>query len=322
MLSSSLPNRIVVIRPGALGDTLLTLPALALLRQRWPGARLTFVGRRDALPLIDASGLAENTLPYDDTAWSALFGDEPPADGLAAETLRHCAIAIAWLADPEGVVARNLRILGTGRVVVAPGRPAPENGEHAALYLVRTLAPLGIAVPGQLDALYAAMPRLNISVETAEGVEGRGMVALHPGSGGAAKRWPPERFAAIVARLSAAGYRPLLLQGPQDEAVIQQVLGALAPGAVRPTLAAGLTAVRMAVLLARCRGFLGNDSGVSHLAGLLGLPTLALFGPTDPVVWSPLGPRARALRAASLTMDGLDVEMVWAELMGLLAAGE
>lgn len=321
MPSPDLPNRIVVIRPGALGDTLLTLPALALLHRRWPGTRLTFVGRRDALPLIDVSGLADDTSPYDLPDWSALFGDEPPTHGLAAEMLRECDVTIAWLADPDGVVERNLRILGAREeeVVVAPGRPAPESGEHTALYLARTLAPLGIAAPGHLDALYAAMPRLNVPSATT--AEEEPIVAVHPGSGGAAKRWAPERFAAIVARLGAAGYRPLLLQGPQDEAVVRQVLAALAPGAMRPTVAAGLTTTQVAALLVCCRGYLGNDSGVSHLAGLLGLPTLALFGPTDPAVWSPLGLHVRTLRPATRTMGGLDVETVWVALVDLLAAG-
>lgn len=339
--------QIVVIRPGALGDTLLTLPALALLHRRWPDSRLMFVGRRDALPLVAASGLVDATSPYDLPGWSALFGDDTSHAGRAAEMLHGCDVAVAWLTDPEGVVVRNLRARGISQVVVAPGRPAPTRDEHAAIYLARTLVPFGIAPRRNLDALRQLVPLRSFGTaerlagadvaRVASGAARRPVVALHPGSGGAAKRWPPERFAAIAARLAAAGYQPLLIQGPQDEPVVKQTLdaldaldafgalgafGAFAPNAVRPAVAAGLSPVRLAALLTGCAGFLGNDSGVSHLAGLLALPTLALFGPTDPAVWSPLGPHVRTLRDASATMAGLDVETVWAALPPLLPDAE
>lgn len=321
-------RRIVVIRPGALGDTLLTLPSLALLRRRWPAARLTFVGRRDALPLVAASGLADTTSPFDLPDWSALFADEPPAAGLAFETLRRCDIAVAWLPDAGGAVARTLSALGARRAVVAPGRPGPDAGEHAALVLARTLAPLGVHMPEDHDELWRLVPSLAAPCDEpsvggapahAPGAEaGPPLVAIHPGSGGAAKRWPAERFAAIVERLAATGYRPLLVQGPQDEPVVRRVLGAPGSAIAPPAIAAGQPLEDLAATLARCAAFLGNDSGVSHLAGLLGVPTLALFGPTNPAVWSPLGPRVRTLRAPSRIMDSLAVETVWAALHELL----
>lgn len=321
-------HRIVVIRPGALGDTLLTLPALALLRQRWPRARLTYVGRRDTLPIVGACGFAGTTYPYDLPDWAALFADEPPAGGLLAETFRGCDVVVAWLSDADGAVARVLRMLGASRVVVAPGRPAADTGEHAALHLARTLAPLGIRAPDDVDALSRLIPSQALTrpalwvadtVASGAGAAGRSpLVAVHPGSGGVAKRWPPERFARIVERLADAGYTPLLVRGPQDEPVLRRVLDTLVPTVAPPAVVADVTLPRLAAALAGCAGFLGNDSGVSHLAGMLGIPVLALFGPTDPDAWSPLGPRVRTLRAASRTMDGLDVAYVWAALRPLL----
>ncbi|MGZ3716195.1 MAG: hypothetical protein ACXVA4_12310, partial [Ktedonobacterales bacterium] len=76
MARSEPPRRIVCIRPGALGDTLLTLPALALLRERWPGAEITFVARGETLPLVWASGLAHSTYEYELPTWSALFVED------------------------------------------------------------------------------------------------------------------------------------------------------------------------------------------------------------------------------------------------------
>src|SRR5262249_42873319 len=90
------PNHIVAIRPGALGDALLLLPTLALLRRAFPASRLTLVTQPDVLPLASASGLADATSAYNNPEWSALFSDQPDDDA-PARTLLNEADAIAWL---------------------------------------------------------------------------------------------------------------------------------------------------------------------------------------------------------------------------------
>jgi ADP-heptose:LPS heptosyltransferase len=109
---------------------------------------------------------------------------------------------------------------------------------------------------------------------------------------------------------------PLLLAGPQDGEVTAAVLSA---GGAEPLPEARDLAVgELAALLARCSGYVGNDSGVTHLAGLLGIPTLALFGPTDPARWAPLAPRVRVVRAQGPSLDGLEVAEVAVTLRALL----
>jgi ADP-heptose:LPS heptosyltransferase len=173
-----------------------------------------------------------------------------------------------------------------------------------------------------------------------------GVVALHPGSGGAAKCWPPPRFAALAARLWQAGLLPLLIAGPADEAVLARLLAEIAPLAAHPApsspssaplarpvrplpsvlpVARDLPLPVLAGVLARCHAFVGNDAGVSHLAALVGCPTLALFGPTDPAVWAPVGRHVRVVRAHASaggvrSMAALPLSRVWRSLERLLAA--
>jgi heptosyltransferase-2 len=153
------------------------------------------------------------------------------------------------------------------------------------------------------------------------------MVALHPGSGGAVKRWPGARFAAIARRLLAEGYAPLLLAGPADDAAIAAALEALGEAGTRVPVARVLALPVLLGVLRRAAAYLGNDSGVSHLAGLADIPTLALFGPTDPAVWAPLGPRVRVLRVplvgrkAVPAMESLTVDQVWSAVSAFLAEG-
>lgn len=317
-------RQITVIRPGALGDTLLALPALALLRRWAPDARLTFIARADVLPLALASGLADDAWPWDLPDWAALFVSGVTAAGLterACAALAGADTVIAWAADPDGALAGVLNRLGVRHIIVAPGKPpealdAPP--DHVALWLARALAPRGVAILDDLAALWRALPSLRWPDERARQAErvwralalpNTGVVALHPGSGGAAKRWPPERFAALAALARQAGYAPLLLAGEADADVAGSVLSHSAL-----PLARDLPLATLAALLARCAGYVGNDSGVSHLAGLLGVPTVALFGPTDPARWSPLGPRVTALRAPGGALERLAPTAAWQAL--------
>lgn len=336
-----------VIRPGALGDTLLALPALALLRAWAPGARLTFIARADMLPLALASGLADEAWAWDLPDWAALFDPLTTAERLtdrARAALVGVDVVVAWAPDAGGALADTLTRLGRARVIVAPGKPpemaaapalkgrgagrGPEGPdarvEHAALWLARALGPLGITPPENREELWRAMPPLRWPETRAReaervwrglGLPDSGVIALHPGAGAAAKRWPAGRFAALAGLAREHGYTPLLLAGPADgDAVAATLAASEAPLPV----ARGLGVAALAPLLARCASYMGNDSGVAHLAGMFGVPTVAVFGPTDPARWSPLGPRVRAVRAPEGDLTRLAPEAVWAVWAALM----
>lgn len=322
---SSECERVVLLRPGALGDALLTVPALALLRQHRPNAQVTLIARRDVLPLVTASRLAGVALPYDLPAWSALFGlDATSADPFTREVINGAHV-VAWMSDTDGSVATNLSSLGAASVVICPSQPLPGDRTHMALRLVQALRPLGVPVPTTRDALAELLPPLRVPEAAVEAVgelwrelglaETGTVVALHPGSGGAAKRWPPESFATLAAEIHVGGAQPLLIEGPQDREVCDAVTRTAHS---RLPVVRDLSVARLAALLCRCSGYVGNDSGVSHLAGLLGLPALVLFGPTDPAVWSPIGPHVLVLRAPDSLLGNLAPVTVASALLDLL----
>jgi ADP-heptose:LPS heptosyltransferase len=138
-------------------------------------------------------------------------------------------------------------------------------------------------------------------------------LAVHPGSGSRSKSWPADRFSRLVHALGAPRF--LLVEGPAD-AEAAATLRAAHAGAL---VARGLTPRVLGAVLARAGAFVGNDSGVSHLAAAWGAPTVALFGPTDPAVWSPVGPRVKAVRSPHAGMDGIEVDAVVAAVAALLA---
>jgi heptosyltransferase-3 len=242
---------VLVLRPGALGDTLLAVPALRALRRKFTPLRLA--AHAGGARLLAAVGEIDDGLAFDDPALGWLFtGDGAPDEAI-----------VAWMNRDSAPGLQHA-------LVVAPSRPAGE-GVHCARYLLDTLA--GLGVDSALDSRPLRVAPL-----------GSDDVLIHPGSGSAAKNWPAARFAAVI---DALGGRVRMIAGEADEQAARAVEACL--GRAVPRLER-LPLEDLAARLAGCRAYLGNDSGVSHLAGLCGARTVVLFGPTSPSVWHPLGP--------------------------------
>jgi ADP-heptose:LPS heptosyltransferase len=247
---------VLVLRPGALGDTLLALPALRALHRA--GRPVTLAAHGAAARFLEAAREVERGLAFEDPSLAWLFTGPPSA--------RNEGV-VAWMsAAPPGLPSHGL---------VAASRP-PKMDRHCARYLLETLAPLGI------DLACDDRP-LNVLPRTTDAV------LIHPGSGSAAKNWSPERFAAVIRTLER---RVCLIVGEADVPAASHVEACLG---VRLERLERASLAELASRLAGCHAYLGNDSGVSHLAGLCGARAFILFGPTDPTVWRPLGPRVDVL---------------------------
>jgi heptosyltransferase-3 len=325
-MKGSVMDRIVVFRPGALGDTLLTFPALAALRRAFPGAQLSVIGNAPALALAKDAGLADAIFDYDLPWWAELFSEDGIRSPQAREVLAGARLVVLWIGSDGEQVARNLQLLGAQQIISAPGRPPADRQRHAADYLLDTLLPviseLSLWQPEVLLPIALEAQQWAEEEWTRRGLVGRRVLALHPGSGGRSKCWPPERFAALAGRFLADGWHILVIEGPADGPAAQ-VMQALASG--RAERLSGLSLPQLAALLARTTLYIGNDSGVTHLGALVGAPTLALFGPTNPDIWSPRGPRVRVVwhgaahpGAAGHSMTDLGVDEVFASARALL----
>jgi len=282
--------RLTVVRAGGLGDTVLLLPALRLLRRLVPQVELTLVGSAWAERLQPLVDFRFRLVRFDSPLLVPLFGPAPGEDPSGA--FARADAAVLYVADPgDELVASAKRFCG-GPVVTWPVNPP--SGVHAAVHFARAFlegvdeAPApGLSAPTELRR------RARKLLDDALGPRVR-PVAVHPGSGGARKCWPPEEFAALIRNLD----RPtVLLRGPADEEACRRVLALLPDGNGRPELS-GLEVAQAGAVLAECRLYVGNDSGLTHLAAGLGVPTVAVFGPTEPAVWAPLGPQVRVVRAA------------------------
>jgi ADP-heptose:LPS heptosyltransferase len=291
---------VLVLRPGALGDTLLAVPALRTLRTLWPGAELTLAAHAAAARLLVRYGEVDVGLSFEDSrlAWLWAPTSVPgvpaisvsPAPSLPDGALLPDAV-IGWLSDAERRLQRRLAALAVDRVLLVPSRPA-NTACHMAHYLWQSLAPLAAPLPPFGDGPFRLAGVGDCNAPRGKAEVGKA-VLLHPGSGSARKNWSARSFAAVAEMLLRRGIAVRVVVGEADVESASRLDQALGHPLPRLTM---LTLAELAAELASSRAYLGNDSGVSHLAGLVGVPTFALFGPTDPHQWRPLGPRVTVLR--------------------------
>lgn len=291
---------VTVVRSGGLGDTLLTLPVLRLLAEAPSRPSLTLVGSAWAEQLWPMLALRCHLLRLDAPGFTPLFAPGAAADPTGA--FAEADAAVVFTTAGSDLLAENIRRVCPGPVLTRSVQPPP--GVHAARHFLGAVCTdRRTAVP--LPPLRPSPERLEWAGRWIEAAFGRGPapLAVHPGSGGRRKCWPAKHFAAVL----DAERRPvLLIQGPADAEAVASVMR-LMPGHVTAVTARNLQLADLAALLCRCHALIANDSGVSHLAGVLGAPTVAVFGPTDPAAWAPLGPNARAVGGCGTWPDPADV---------------
>ncbi len=289
--------RVLVIRPGALGDTLLTLPTLDALQAGLPQAEIEVMGNWDVLQLLLGRSAVCAASSFDRSDLALLFRpDALPAASLQ-NYLNAFDLVLSYATPPDHAFAANLARVARGRVLSFDSRPPAGSHAHVSEYLQWPLRELGIAPsvePPRLK-LTAADQQAAGQWWSAHGLATQRAAAIHPGSGSPAKNWPTECFAQVARWLvQERQLRVVLVAGPADAEVVSAVRGSLAEDEY--SLAQDLPLPLLAGILGRCALYVGNDSGVSHLAAALGTPCVAVFGPTDPLLWAPRGRCVRIVR--------------------------
>ncbi len=312
------PRRAFVRLPNWLGDLVMALPALAAVRARWPSTHLTvglprsFAGLASLMPGVDAA------LPLEGgSGWRAVGRRHPDADAIrtgafdlallmtnsfgSALVLRQAGVPERWGYATAG--RRWMLTRGTSRA--GAGERSPHHSAYYA-HLVRTLgfacaepvvgATSGLLRPTATTAAASARALARAGVPD----DGRRLVAVAPGAAyGHAKQWPLDRVAALLPLLCAReGVRVVLVGATDDRPGGIQIEDALRAAGHDTLMRHGdvvnlighTTLLELVGVLAQCRGAVSNDSGGMHLAAALGVPVVAVFGPTRDHVTRPLGP--------------------------------
>lgn len=299
--------KILVRATNWVGDAVMSIPALEAIRRRWPRAEICVLARPWVADLYRHQAYADRLLRFDHRGRHAgiagveRLAGELRAIGFDAAVLLQNAFEAAWIAWRAGIPERIGYARDARGALLTRAVPLPRHGEippHQSYYYLELLRRAGWI--GDLAPLEGV--RLRVHPGDAERAEarlceagarpGRMRIALAPGAAyGSAKCWPPDRFARVADRLIAECDANVIIFGAAAEAGVAQRIAAALRGRAIPLV--GQTPIgELPALFAACHLFLGNDAGAMHVAAAVGLPVVAVFGPTDPEGTAPMTRRA------------------------------
>jgi hypothetical protein len=300
----------LVIHPGPLGDLLLAVPALRAMRAASPSAPLVLAAQPRLGALLHALGIVDGHLDFEGLGLGPLFVDDGPAPSLPA--LNGVTRVVCLFGARDAVFTRRLNEVAPGLVV---GSPTGDGVNTVWEHLLATVGapsdswcrPIGV------PPVVAGAGRAGL--ETAGWDGHSALLIVHPGAGGAGKRWPVGGFAEVLVALGAARRLTILLnEGPADLDAVA-ALGSRLDGRAR--VLRGLTLPELAGALSHATVYLGNDSGPSHLAASVGVASVILYTEANRAWW-PWSPAARPVSVTTTHLDARDVAAVRERLAALL----
>lgn len=283
--------KLLIIRPSALGDTLMLMPAIAQLRG---SAEIVLAGRSPGIDLI--SPYVHRVIDYERSGWHRLFLEHPGVD--PALSLPEADCAVAFLSDPDGIVKKNLKTtLPKSSLHFFPAFPSEETNVHAAFYLAQCLKRAGM--PLEPDKCLAKADQGALLKGRDQAIR-KERIVFHPGSGGKGKNHPPEFWLKLIGELtshfpSPSLSKPIILLGPAEEQFLAFFTREVGGGRAEILFAPELEQLQS--ILTQAPFYVGHDSGITHLAAMLGTPTIALFRNTPVQQWRPLGPTVKVIQS-------------------------
>jgi heptosyltransferase-3 len=300
-------NRILVIRGGAIGDFILTLPALKALREANPDARIDVLGYKHIAELANNRFYANGVRSIEYAPLSRFFAKDSELSSDLKNYFASFDLVVSYLFDPDRIFENNLRRCGIRQFVRGPAKIAA--GEHAARQLAQPIEQLGLKVDTVAAKLYPSADDRQFS-RNFLGNCAEPMVAFHPGSGSEEKNWPLQNWIDLGdSLLGSPNFHGsiLVVCGEADATRTGRLESIWSDSRVR--FAESLALPHLAALLEHAT-FVGHDSGISHLAAAAGANCLLLFGPTNPAVWAPQGENVSVIRASDGNLRSISVGQV------------
>ncbi len=310
-------DRILVIRGGAIGDFILTLPALKALREAYAQSHVEILGYKHIAALAENRFYAQAVRSIEYGPLSSFFAKNSDLPAELAGYFASFNLIVSYLYDPDRIFEENLRRCGIQNLICGPAKIL-ENSGPAARQLAQPIEQLGIKVADLTEQIFFSMNDRQFAQEFLQSSP-QPVVAIHPGSGSKQKNWPLEYWIELFSTrndLPKPKRDPgqigrqlsfVVVSGEADKAQTAQLEHAWRDCNVQ--FAKNLPLPHLAAILEDAV-FVGHDSGISHLAAAAGAKCILLFGPTNPEVWAPRNENVQVLRAQSGNLRDLEIESV------------
>lgn len=292
-----LRRNVLIFHVGALGDFVLTWPLALAAGRLFPQSRILYVTH------AEKGKLAERALSVEsigiESGWHPLFADAAALPESSRKWLAGAHTIISFISTPDDMWTQNVRQLSPEATLLTL-RPTPpaDFPHHASEFVLQQLEPFP-AIGGAVSHMLRSVAARGVGPHRSAG----DTVLIHPGSGSRDKCWPLENFIEITHRLRSAGQPVRILLGEVErERLDPAAIARFAPSPiVYPE-----TYLQLFDEFRNARLLLANDCGPAHLAGIVGVPVLSLFGPTNPAVWRPLGPHVQVVHRQPLSTLSVD----------------
>jgi len=284
-------SKILVIRGGAIGDFILTLPVLAALRKTFPATRLDVLGYPHIAALATLAGFAAETRSIEAGPLAGFFARRGTLSEPLSEYFGGFNIIVSYLYDPDHVFQDNVLRCTKAQFIAGPHRPDEKQNIHATDVFLQALERL---------AIFNADPEPRIEIR---GRQSSATLAVHPGSGSDKKNWPESNWVELLALVATrTNWHVLMVAGEAEQERVQRLSTIVPIDRLQVAMNRPLTEV--AERLAGCRAFLGHDSGITHLAAATGLRGIALWAESNPAIWRPRSDRFEVVpRLGAVTAD-------------------
>lgn len=297
------------IRGGAVGDFILTLPAMQLVRDTLPEIEIEVLGYDSISQLATASGIAVETRSIEYGKLAHFFIPDAELDEELKNYFAGFSVVVSYLFDPDGYFHQNLRRAGVQHLVEASHRVDDQAQDSLA-------AAHQLAKPLEGLALYLDQPFIELHFESSKKTTDYDpdgpLIALHPGSGSPRKNWSLQAWIDVLDQIRQRHPEVmfLIVSGEAEAQGIDAFLASLDSASLPYQSARELPLPGLGARLRDCDLFLGHDSGMSHLAAACGLPCLLLFGPTAPHVWAPQNPAVKVISARNGDLHSIEAKQV------------
>ena len=281
-------NRLLIIHQGALGDFVVTFPILKALRTTIH--RIDGICRSSFDRLSVDLGILDTSYPLESARFSSLFTDRIDPEMVTLMSTYHSILLFSF----SELLEMSVKKIDGPRVFRILPWPAASQKVHVTEFLARQV--LTCDLLGKEARRRFSQALFHLKGDASKKRRSGARAIISPGAGSMKKRWPLERFMMVAAELKKRGLQPSILLGPAEvdlEALLHHSPQSQPQVVKTRTFQELITVLESAVI------YIGNDSGVSHLAAFLSVPTLVIFGPSDPDRWRPFGDHVRIVKAAS-----------------------
>lgn len=291
------------MHPGSLGDVLLALPAMRALRAAFSDHALGLLTQQEVGRLLMAAAEVHKMFTLEGVSLTNILSGTGLMDEELRQWLSNCDVAVGWMADPGGRLDSAFHAFGIPHIFVS----SPNSRGHRLIHQTDRFLDTIASVVSKSPQDHALRLPLDVTAEAASRLRSRGivpsqpLVIIHPGSGSRHKCAAPGLLANLLKKYERNGIAPLVIGGPADD---DQVASLQRTYSHPFRILQDLDLISITGVIAHANCFIGHDSGLTHLAASLQVPTVALFGPTAPHRWAPRGSHVTVVAGPSCRCEG------------------